>query len=178
VRALPALLAIAGCLAACGPSAATRRQQVKNCSAISLDADGIARCLVAQYRWKEQTAQDAGRRRQHELDSLAAWRQDSAWQVDAKRHREELRQCAEQRGDLARCLEDSYAWDEARATAAFDSVWRDAAAQHRREIRACQGRRQERLGSCLVLYYKWDWKHALAIDDSIARAKIRALNRE
>ena len=46
-------LALAGLgLAGCGKSAERQREEVVNCSAISLDSAGIARCLVAQYRWK------------------------------------------------------------------------------------------------------------------------------
>ena len=175
MRRTATLLALAALAGAC-TSASTKRTQVVNCSAISLDAPGIARCLVAQYRWKEDPARTAGIARQAELDSIARFQRDSTWGTQGRRHHDEATKCAEARGDIARCLTETYGWDDAHATAVFDSVWRGWSAQHTREIRECQRKGTERVGSCLMLYHKWDPKHALAVDDSIERAKIRALN--
>jgi hypothetical protein len=166
------------CLAAlsCGRSEATKREEIRNCSAISLDAPGISRCLVAQYRWKEGEATVAGAARQRELDSVATFQRDSAWRVDAPRHREEFAKCRSAGGDVARCLEGTYGWDPERAAANADSVWRREASKHRSELQACERQRKSSVGSCLMLYYKWDPQRALGVDDSIARAKVAAQN--
>ena len=165
------LLALAAC-----SSAEKKRTQVQNCSAISLDAPGIARCLVAQYGWKDAAAQEAGVVRQHELDSIARWQRDSTWSADGPRHHQELVKCADARGDVARCLTETYGWDDQHAVAAFDSVWQHDGAQHAKEVRDCQRQGKGRIGSCLMLYHKWEPKRALAVDDSIERARIKALN--
>jgi len=162
-------------LATACSSAGKKRSQVTNCSAISLDAPGIARCLVAQYRWKEDAARAAGVARQAELDSISRFQRDSAWSADGKRHHDEMKKCADARGDIARCLTETYGWDDEHAAAAFDSVWRSDGGQHAKEVRACQRKGQGPVGSCLMLYHKWDPKHALAVDDSIERAKIKAM---
>lgn len=165
------LLAAAAC-----SSAGKKRTQVTNCSAISLDAPGIARCLVAQYRWKEDAARTAGIARQAELDSIARFQRDSIWSADGKRHHDEAKKCADARGDIGRCLTETYGWDDQHAQAAFDSVWQHDGAQHAKEVRECQrGGGKERIGSCLMLYHKWDPRHALAVDDSIERARIKAM---
>ncbi len=170
-------LALAGLgLAGCGKSAAKQREEVVNCSAISLDAAGIARCLVAQYRWKEAAAGVAGRTRQRELDSIATFQRDSVWRIEGARHRQELTKCEGAGGDLARCHQDNFAWDPDRAAATFDSVWRADAPGHKSQIQGCERQRKSSVGSCLMLYYKWDPRHALALDDSITRAKMRAQN--
>lgn len=162
-------------LSSCGKSEAKKREEVVSCGASSLDAAGISACLVAEYRWDSTEAKVAGVGRERELDSIAAWRRDSTWQAGAKHHRDELNRCAAGRGDVARCLETTYAWDESRARAGFDSVWRHDAPKHRDEIKACQRQRKSNVGSCLMLYYKWDPKHSLALADSLERAKMKAL---
>jgi hypothetical protein len=178
MRRVTTTLALLGLAAlSCGRSAAKLRQEVKSCSAISLDARGISRCLVAQFKWDQAKATQAGVARQRELDSIAAFQRDSLWQADAKAHRKELAACAGAGGDLARCLEGTPGWDEQRAAATADSVWRREGAKHRSQIQNCQRQRKSSVGSCLILYYKWDPKRALALDDSIARSKMKAANR-
>jgi hypothetical protein len=169
-----ALLGVA--VAGCGKSEGKKREEVLNCSATSIDAKGISACLVALYRWKEHDASVAAQARQHEVDSTAAFQRDSAWHIDAAKHRQELAKCADARGDVAECLEDNFAWDAERATAAFDSLWRAEGSSHRGQIQTCVRQRKSSVGSCLMLYYKWDPKHALALGDSIERAKMKALN--
>jgi len=169
-------LALCGLAVASCKSEGKKREEVRNCSAISLDAPGIARCLVAQYRWKEREAGPAARVRQRELDSIGTFQRDSAWRLDAARHRQELSRCAAAGGDVARCLQENFGWDPERAGGTSDSVWHAEATRHRSEVQACERQRKSSVGSCLMLYYKWDPRHALALDDSIARAKIRAQN--
>jgi len=163
-------------IAACGKSEAKKHEEILSCSTSSLDARGISACLVAMYRWKEAEAAVAGRVRQREVDSIARLQRDSLWRLDAARHRQELAKCAPQGGDVARCLGDNFAWDPERATTTFDSVWHAEAPQHRGQIQRCALQRKSSVGSCLMLYYKWDPKHALALDDSLVRAKMRAQN--
>jgi hypothetical protein len=150
------------------------RQETKNCSAISLDAPGIAKCLMAQFKWDSVKAMAAGVARQRELDSIAAFQKDSIWKAGEKAHRKELADCASGGGDLARCLENTHGWDEQRAVALADSLWRLDGAKHRTQIQNCQRQRKSSVGSCLMLYYKWDSQRALALDDSVARAKAKA----
>jgi hypothetical protein len=160
----------------CAKSEAKLRREVQNCSAITLDAPGISRCLVAQFKWAPAKATEAAVARQRELDSIAAFQKDSMWQVDAKAHRQELAGCATGGGDLARCLENAHGWDAQRAGATADSLWRREAPTHRSQIQTCQRQRKSSVGSCLMLYYKWDPRRALALDDSMERAKIKAFN--
>lgn len=178
MRRLTTTVALLGLAAvSCGKSAAKLRREVKNCSAITIDAPGIASCLEAQFKWAPAKAATAGVARQRELDSIAKFQRDSVWQIDAKAHRKELAGCAAGGGDLARCLENAYGWDEQRAVATADSLWRVEGSKHRSQIQNCQRQRKSSVGSCLILYYKWDPKRAFALDDSVARAKIKALNR-
>jgi len=170
-----ALLGLA--VSSCGKSASRKRQEVKNCSAISFDAAGIAACLVAQFRWDPADAKVAGIARQHEVDSIAAFQRDSLWRVDDAKHHQELTLCVGRGGDIARCLEDNYAWDDRRASATFDSIWQRNATKHRESIRACERQRKVNMTSCLMLSYQWDSKHALAVQDSLAREKIKSLQR-
>lgn len=176
MRRFPTAVALLGLAAvSCGKSAARLRQEVKDCSAISLDAAGISACLVAQFRWKEPKAAAAGVARQHELDSIAKFQADSLWQADAKAHRKELTACGAAGGEVARCLENNYGWDGQRAVATVDSLWRQDAATHRTQIQRCQRQKKSSVGSCLILYYKWDSKRAFALDDSLTRAKMKAM---
>jgi hypothetical protein len=173
-RAAAPIALVSVLLAACGKSAKTRHNEIENCSAITLDAAGITKCLTEQYRWKTSDAVAAGQARQHQLDITAQHQRDSVWTVGTARHRAELATCSSQGGDVGRCLTDRYGWDADHATAAFDSVWNRQSSRHVQEIRTCQRKTNLRLGSCLQLYYKWDPRHALALDDSLERAKMRA----
>ncbi len=112
-------LALSSLVLASCKTEARKRAEIRNCSAISFDAPGIARCLVAQYRWKQSAAAVAGQARQHELDSIATVQRDSLWRIDAARHREELSRCAAAGGDVSRCLQENFAWDPDRAGATF-----------------------------------------------------------
>jgi hypothetical protein len=162
---------------ACGKSEAKRRSEIESCSAITLDAAGISNCLMAQYRWKPDAAGAAGKARQHELDSAAAHQRDSLWTLTGAQHRRDLASCMARAGDVSRCLTDNYAWDPGRATTAFDSVWHLDGRKHQQEVAACRKQGNANPSNCLMLYYKWDPKHAIAINDSLERARIRAMNR-
>lgn len=167
------LLLCASSLLGCGKSEAKKLDEVRACSAITMDAKGAANCLVLQYKWKNDEALAYAQRFQHEQDSLAQAVADSAWRADAGRHRAEIRQCAaDPSGDMTRCLL-GYGWAEERAQAAEDSAWRANAAKHQREIASCARRRDMQAGACLQLYHKWSPARALAVDDSIRRAKLR-----
>src|ERR1700674_1685454 len=100
VTATLALLSLGA--VSCGKSTAKLRQEVKDCSAITIDAPGISRCLVAQFRWAPAKAAEAGVARQRELDSTATFQRDSSWRANGKAQREELARCATRGGDLAR----------------------------------------------------------------------------
>jgi hypothetical protein len=160
--------------AGCGKTEAKRRSQVHNCSAISLDAGGIARCLVAQYRWNEHEAALVAQARQKELDSIAAHQRDSLWRLSEVKHRDQLGKCATGGGDVTRCLADTYGWEPTRAAAAGDSIWGERGARHQQEIKDCQRRsKAANIASCLMLSFQWDTRHALAANDSVARARIK-----
>lgn len=167
-----ALLCFAG--VSCSKSEAKLRKEVQDCSAITLDAPGISRCLVSQFKWAPAKAAQAGVARQRELDSIAAFRRDSMWQADAKRHRADLADCATGGGDVARCLSDIHGWDLEHAVASADSLWREETPKHRTQIQACQRQKKSSVGSCLILYYKWTPKRAFALADSVERARMRS----
>jgi hypothetical protein len=176
MRRFPTTVALLGlAVLSCGKSATRLRQEVKDCSAISLDANGISACLIAQFRWKEPKAQAAGIARQRELDSIAVFQRDSLWHLGAQAHRQQLTSCGNAGGDVVRCLANNYGWDEAHAVAGADSLWRRDGSKHRMEVQRCQKQKKSSVGSCLILYYKWDTKRAFALDDSIARAKVKAM---
>jgi hypothetical protein len=157
----------------CGKSEAKKLAEVRECSRITMDAQGAAVCLVKQFRWKETEALAAATRYQQEQDSLAQSRADSAWRADAGRHKKEVAQCAaDPSGEVARCLV-GYGWADARAGAAADSLWRHDAPTHRSQVTRCTRQRQMQAGACLQLYYKWSPERALAVDDSIRRAQMR-----
>ena len=157
----------------CGKSAAKKAAEVRECSSITMDAQGAAQCLVLQYRWKQPAALAAATRYQQEQDSIAQAHADSGWRADAARHKKELVQCAtDPSGEVARCLV-GYGWADARANATADSLWRHDASRHRQELAKCARNRQIQVGSCLQLYYKWSPERALAVDDSIRRAQMR-----
>lgn len=154
-------------------SEATKRAEVKTCSAIAIDAKGAAQCLVAQYRWNLHTATLAATAYKRETDSLARIAADSAWRIEGPRHQQEVVSCAtDPSGEVARCLE-GYGWADARAIAAADSQWRADAPKHRDELARCAHVRDMQAGACLQLHYKWSPEHALAVDDSIRRARMR-----
>ena len=158
---------------ACGKSEAKKRDEVKACSAITIDAKGAAQCLVIQYRWKQHPAELAAIAFKRQEDSAAQVAADAAWRVDAARHRKELESCAtDPSGEVARCLA-GFGWTEARATAAADSQWRHDASKHGQELARCARVRDMQAGACLQLHYKWSPERALVVDDSIRRAKMR-----
>ncbi len=162
-----AALAAAGC----GKSEATKQAELKSCTAISLDVQGAAECLMKLYKWNPTEARSAAQTKHHELDSLAAWRADSQWRADSLKHRREIGLC--NTGSMKECLAITFGWDEKKAAATADSVWRHDAPRHRAEISACSRQRKSSTGSCLMLYYKWPSERALALDDSIRRAALK-----
>jgi len=160
-------------LLACGKSTAKKAAEVRECSAITMDAKGAAQCLVLQYKWKQPAALAAATRYQQTQDSTAQLRADSGWRADAARHQRETASCAKDpSGEVARCLV-GYGWADARAAAAADSLWHRDGSKHRTELSACTRQRKMQPGSCLQLYYKWSPTRALAVDDSIGRAKMK-----
>ena len=168
-RAWWCVLLVAGA-AACKTDAA-RRAEVVACSERSGDALEIELCLSGNYGWKAPEARTAGIARAGELDSLERVRDDSLWALSAARRRDEIRKCGDQ--DLAPCLLVTYAWPPRRAEAAAESVWRAELPRHQREIRQCAAEYQTGVGACLQLKYKWLQARALALDDSIMRARMR-----
>ncbi len=168
------LLALVPAVAlACGKSEAKKLTEVRACSAITMDAKGAANCLVLQYKWKKDQALVYAQRFEHEQDSIAQVRADSAWRADAQRHMKEVQQCSiDPSGEVSRCLME-FGWAEARAKGTEDSLWRHDTSRHRDQIHACTRQTQMQAGACLQLYYKWSPERALAVDDSIRRAKLR-----
>jgi hypothetical protein len=165
--------ALALVLLACGKSAAKKAAEVRECSAITMDAKGAAQCLVLQHQWNQAEALTAATAYQRQQDSISQSRADSSWRADAGRHGKELADCAKDpSGDVARCL-TGYGWADARAAAAADSLWRHDAAKHKNELTTCVVQRKMQPGACLQLYYKWSSDRALAVDDSIRRAQMR-----
>ena len=163
---------LVACLGAC-KSEARKLREVRECSAITMDAKGAAQCLVLQYRWKQSAALAAATAYQQEQDSLAQVHANSAWRADAAKHVQEVRTCAaDPSGEVSRCL-ILYGWADARAKATADSLWRVDAPRRREQIRSCSNRRGVGVGACLQLYYKWSPERALALDDSIRRAQMR-----
>lgn len=163
---------IAALAVACGKSAAKMAEEVRACSAITMDAKGAAQCLVLQYRWKEKQADSAATAFERHADSLAQAQADSAWRAEASRHKREVEQCAvDPSGEIARCLA-GFGWADARAAAAEDSLWRHDVSRHKSQLLACTRQRQMQTGACLQLYYKWSPERALAVDDSIRRAHL------
>jgi hypothetical protein len=168
VAALGLLLAVG-----CGKSEAKKLEEIRSCSAITMDAKGAANCLVLQYKWKKDAALTAAQRYQHQQDSVAQFSADSGWRADAARHVREIKQCgSDPSGEVARCLA-GYGWAAARAKATEDSLWRASAEKHREEIASCARRKGMQAGACLQLYYKWSPDRALALDDSIRRAHLK-----
>jgi len=156
--------------AACGKKA-TRRDEIVECSSISLDAKGTTQCLVQLYKWKVDDATRAAQARARELDSLKTWREDSVWALDAGKHRADLRTCTSRSGPVKDCLLIA-GWPLSRVRAATDSIWTAELPQRRRELQTCMAKRDFNLSSCLTLYYKWDSERALATADSVTRARL------
>src|SRR5256885_7928492 len=126
-------------LLACGKSAARKAAEVRECSAITMDAKGAAQCLVLQHNWKQTAALHAATVYQQHQDSLNESRADSTWRADAGRHAKEVSACAtDPSGEVVRCLV-RYGWADARAAAASDSLWRHDVANRTRPRR---GRRR------------------------------------
>lgn len=155
---------------ACGKKA-TRRDEVVECSSISLDAKGTTQCLVQLYRWKVDEATTAAQARARELDSLKTWREDSVWALDAAKHRSDMQKCSRGTEPLKECLLIA-GWPLGRVRAATDSVWNAELPKHRRELQTCMAKRDFNLSSCLTLYYKWESDRALATADSVTRARL------
>jgi hypothetical protein len=157
----------------CAKSAAKKAAEVRDCSRISMDAKGAARCLELQYRWKRTEAVAAATAYQSQQDSIAQSHADSAWRADAARHKKEAEQCAKDpSGEVARCLV-GFGWADARAQGTADSLWQQDAPARRNQLVTCTRQRRMQAGACLQLYYKWSPERALAVDDSIARARMK-----
>jgi len=164
--ALSCLLA----LAACGKKR-TRRNEIVECSSISLDAKGTTQCLVQLYHWKPAEAQQAASTRANELDSLKTWQEDSVWARGAAKHKRDLQTCVRGAEQLNNCLLVA-GWPLRRVESTTDSIWSAEMPKHRRELQACMAKRDFNLSSCLTLYYKWDSDRALATADSVTRARL------
>jgi hypothetical protein len=167
-----ALLAALAAAVAVGCSRdSDRSAQVIECSSISLDAKGTTQCLVQLYRWKADEARAAATLRHHQLDSLKAWREDSVWNLDAARHRQNLAACRTGADPLDRCLLIA-GWPLSRVNRTVDSLWQVDLPTHNRELADCQRRRDVNLASCLTLYYKWNTDRALRVADSLTRERL------
>ena len=154
-------------IVACGKSAAHRREDVLACSERHTQANLIALCLITDYHWKDNEANAAGRAREREVDSLTAFHEDSLWRVDARQHRQELRQCPGRWPDMASCLQAA-GWPRQRADRTADSIWAADWPEHQRQIRSCLAReRTANIAACLQLYYRWTADRALKANDSV-----------
>ena len=169
-RALVSIVIALVVAVACGKKT-TRRDEIVECSSISLDAKGTTQCLVQLYKWKVDEATRAAQDRAYELDSLKTWKEDSVWALDAAKHRSDLRNCTSRSEPVKDCLLIA-GWPLSRVRAATDSIWTAELPQHRRELQTCMAKRDFNLSSCLTLYYKWDSDRALATADSVTRARL------
>ena len=169
-RALACIALALVTLSACSKKS-TRRDEIVECSSISLDAKGTTQCLVQLYRWKVDEATRAAQARARELDSLKTWQEDSVWALGADKHRRDLQNCTRRTEPLRECLLVA-GWPRSRVQAAADSIWNSELPKHRRELQACMAKRDFNLSSCLTLYYKWDSDRALATADSVTRARL------
>src|SRR3989475_4487517 len=114
---------------ACFKSAAKKAAEVRECSRITMNAQGAAQCLVLQYKWKQDAALTAATAYQQQQDSIAQLHADATWRAEAARHKNEIAECAKDpSGDVTRCLM-GYGWAEARAVVTEDSLWRHDAAR-------------------------------------------------
>ena len=165
-----AAMALVVGLSACSKKS-TRRDEIVECSSISLDARGTTQCLVQLYRWKVDEATKAAQDRARELDSLKTWHDDSIWALSADKHRRDLQSCTRGTEPLRGCLLIA-GWPLSRVRATTDSIWNVEIPKHRRELQTCMAKRDFNLSSCLTLYYKWDSDRALATADSVTRARL------
>jgi hypothetical protein len=165
-----ALLAFVALVSACGKKR-NQRADIVECSSISLDAKGTTQCLVQLHGWKVAEATRAAQNRQRELDSLKAWREDSAWAVESAKHKNDLKNCQKTPDQFINCLLVA-GWPLKRVEATSDSVWNADLPKHKRELQACMAKRDVNLSSCLTLYYKWESDRAIATADSVARARL------
>jgi len=163
---LASVVALVGC-----SKKRTQRNEVVECSSISLDAKGTTLCLVQLYKWKLPAAQKAAETRAHELDSLKTWQEDSVWNMSADKHKRDLRSCRAGTEQLDNCLLVA-GWPLRRVRTTRDSVWTAELPKHRKELQACMAKRDFNLSSCLTLYYKWDSERALTTADSVTRARL------
>src|SRR5256885_14441194 len=139
---------------ACFKSAAKKAAEVRECSRITMDAQGAAQCLVLQYKWKQAAALTAATTYQGEQAAIAQLHADSTWRAEAARHKREVTDCAKDpSGDLARCLV-GYGWAEARAAATADSLWRHDASKHRQEVATCTRQRKMQAGAGLPPHFQ------------------------
>ena len=169
VRKLTPLVALA-VLAACGKKS-SKRDEVVECSSISLDAKGTTQCLVQLYHWEVAEARKAATDRARELDSLKTWKEDSVWARGAAKHKQDLQTCGRSDDQLKSCLLVA-GWPLPRVKTAQDSIWNHDITKHRRELQTCAAKRDMNLSSCLTLYYKWDADRALATADSATRERL------
>jgi len=146
-----------------------RLQEVRTCTAISVDNAGAAECLVRMHNWKPAEAMAAARRYQRVVDSTRARQEDSLWTMDAAAHRRDVERC--QGHDMAQCLTLA-GWSEAHAKQATDSVWDRNKDRHTRELTDCARRSRGNPAPCLMLSYQWDSDRAQAAGDSIMRARM------
>src|SRR2546422_273232 len=141
---------------ACFKSAAKKAAEVRECSGITMNAQGAAQCLVLQYKWKQDAALTAAAAYQQQQDSIAQLHADATWRAEAARHKNEIAECAKDpSGDVTRCLM-GYGWAEARAVVTEDSLWRHDAANHRQQVATCTRQRKMQAGSSPQPYYQWE----------------------
>ena len=165
---LPLLLIVA-----CGKSAAHRREDVLACSERHKQANLIALCLITDHKWPDAAANAAGRAREREIDSTTAWQEDSLWRVEARQHRQELRQCPGRWPDMTSCLQAA-GWSRERAQRTADSIWAVDWPEHQRQIRSCLAReRTANIAACLQLYYRWTSERALKANHSVRYQRVR-----
>lgn len=167
---LAAALAALGALLACGKSQERLARDVELCSDTAV-ARRIAACLRSRRGWDSLPSESAGAVRARELDSLYRWQEDSAWNLDRPEHEVQLQGCLRQRGqDVAACLRLA-GWPAARASRTADSAWASDSVAHRRQIQSCvRTARRSNIADCLLLYYQWETRRALAANDSVQRA--------
>ncbi len=160
-------------IVACGKSAAHRREDVLECSERHKQANLIALCLITDHKWPDAEANAAGRAREREIDSTTAWQEDSLWRVEARQHRQELRQCPGRWPDMTSCLQAA-GWSRERAQRTADSIWAVDWPEHQRQIRSCLAReRTANIAACLQLYYRWTSDRALKANDSVRYQRVR-----
>ena len=170
IGALVAAACLVAVAAGCGKSPEERREEVLECSRVNSQAELIALCLVSDHKWEDSAADRAGAGRAHELDSIRQFQEDSAWDVDRVQHRADVRGCTG--GDQMRECLRSRGWPDARALRTADSLWAADGVRHRDQVRRCASQRTAPIASCLVLNYRWSNERALAIQDSIVRARL------